>query len=74
MLYCIAINTGIGFITHQDRADFDIAGYPGDVWVTSDNAAALAWITRNGTLPTSKAEAQAVVDAAYSPDTSVPLP
>lgn len=74
MLYCIAINTGVGFITHEDRENFDIAGYPGNVWVTFDNVAALAWMTRTGTLPIFKAEAQAALDAACYPDAPVPLP
>jgi hypothetical protein len=26
-LYCTATNTGKGFITHQDRADFYIRGF-----------------------------------------------
>ena len=33
--YVVATNTGVGFITHQDRNDFQIQGYPADVWILS---------------------------------------
>ena len=61
-IYCTATNTGKGFFTHQDRKDFYLHGYPGDVWVVGDNSKGSAWINRiNGTAKT-KAEAQAIVD------------
>ena len=61
-LYCTATNTGKGFFTHQDLADFSLTSYIGNVWVLSDKPKATAWINRvNGTSKT-KAEAQTIVD------------
>jgi len=60
--YCVATNTGKGFITPRDRHDFFIRGYPVNIWVLSDKPKATAWINRvNGTSKT-KAEAQAIFD------------
>lgn len=61
MNYFVAINTGKGFITHEDNERSHIAGYPGDVWVTENNQ---TWATRVGAIEKTKAEAQALVDAA----------
>ena len=62
-LYCTATNSGKGFFTQQDRKDFYLSGYIGDVWVVGDNSKGSAWINRvNGTNKL-KAEAQAIVDA-----------
>lgn len=61
-LYCVAVNRGKGFITSQDRNNFDLRGYPGDVLVVEDNAHGVAWVNREGTTKT-KAEAQAITDA-----------
>tara|TARA_R110002020_G_scaffold7218_1_gene30579 strand:+ start:1015 stop:1311 length:297 start_codon:yes stop_codon:yes gene_type:complete len=61
--YCIATSTGKGFITHQDRHDFFIRGYPVNIWVVENNNAGVSWINRvNGTAKL-KAEAQAIFDA-----------
>ena len=61
--YCTATNTGKGFFAHQDRHDFFLAGFAGDVWVVGNNPAGVSWINRvNGTGKT-KPEAQAIVDA-----------
>ena len=62
--YAIGLNTGIGFITHPDREAFEVCGYPADVWVVDGSAAATAWITRNDLAISTKAAAQALVDAA----------
>jgi len=62
-LYCTATNSGKGFFTQQDRKDFYLSGYIGDVWVVGDNSKGSTWINRvNGTNKL-KAEAQAIVDA-----------
>ena len=37
--YCVAINTGKGFVTHQDRSDFYLSGRAGNVWVVGNNNA-----------------------------------
>ena len=62
--YAIGPNTGIGFITHPNREAFEIEGFPADVWVVDGSAAATAWITRNDLAVSTKAAAQALVDAA----------
>jgi len=61
-LYCTATNSGKGFITHQDRHDFFIRGFEGNVWVVEKNIESAAWISRvSGTSKTFD-EAQAIVD------------
>ena len=66
--YCTATNTGKGFITHQDRNDFYLAGY-GDILVIGPNAngttnlKASAWLDRVSATSKTKAEAQAIIDA-----------
>lgn len=62
MAYYVAVNTGKGFITHEDNESAHVAGYPGDVWVTENTT----WATRVGATSKTKAEAQALVDAAIS--------
>jgi hypothetical protein len=62
MAYYVAVNTGKGFITHEENELAHIAGYPGDVWVT-DNA---TWASRVGAIEKTKEEAQTLVDAAIS--------
>lgn len=62
--YAIGLNTGIGFITHPDREAFEVCGYPADVWVVDSSAAATAWIARNDLAVSTKAAAQALVNAA----------
>lgn len=76
MKYWTAYNTGYGFITYDDRARFTIAGYPADVWVTDDSAAATEWAARNNAASVTKAEAQALIDAlpvGTEPLTGLPL-
>ena len=59
--YCVATNTGKGFITHDDSRKFWISGQPGNVWVTTDCVESRHWIARNNGVSKTKAEAQAVV-------------
>ena len=61
MLYCTAKNWGLGFITHQDKEKGNISGYPGNVWVCADNH--LEWMAKINAVETTKAEAQAIVNA-----------
>ena len=51
-----------GFVTHADNEVNHVSNYPGDVWVTSGSD----WATRVGAEEKTKAEAQALVDAAIS--------
>lgn len=61
-LYCTATNTGKGFITHQDRADFYIRGFLADVWVVEKNLAGANWISRVSGTSKTHAEAKTIVD------------
>jgi hypothetical protein len=59
MAYYVAVNTGKGFITHEENESAHIAGYPGDVWVTENTT----WASRVEATSKTQAEAQALVDA-----------
>jgi hypothetical protein len=60
--YYQAINTGKGFITHEDNESAHVAGYPGDIWTTENTT----WATRVGATEKTLEQAQAIVDAAIS--------
>ena len=49
-----------GFVTHADNEASHVSNYPGDVWITSGSA----WADRVGAEEKSKAEAQALCNAA----------
>jgi len=58
--YCVATNTGKGFITPDDVKYTTIAGYQANIWgVGYQNT---AWITRVNGTPKTHAEAQAIID------------
>ena len=61
--YCVATNTGKGFITHDDSRRFWISGYPANVWVATDCVESRHWIARNNGVSKTKAEAQTLVTA-----------
>ena len=61
--YCVAVNSGKGFINARERMEFDLSGHPGDVWVVEDNLYGNAWIARNKGVVKTKENAQAIVDA-----------
>lgn len=63
MKYCIAENTGQGFITHRDSFLFEFQGYPLNIWVLKDNTGDLDWIQRVNGVQKTKKEAQALLDA-----------
>ena len=54
---------GDSFIRHEDRSQFTIEGFPGNVWVTEDNVYADRWIGRHGAVAKTKSQAQAIVDS-----------
>ena len=60
--YCVATNTGKGFITHDDSRKFWISGSPGKVWVCSDCAESRFWVARNNGTSKTKSEAQTLVN------------
>ena len=62
-MYGTATNTGKGFFTHEDRLNFFLRGYPGDVWVIGNNEKGALWLAEKNGVEKTKAEAQALVDA-----------
>jgi len=62
MKYFIAANTGKGFITHQENEVAHVSGWPAEVWVTENDV----WAARVGAVEKTKAEAQALIDAAIA--------
>ena len=52
---------GDSFIRHEDRSQFTIEGFPGNVWVTEDNVYADRWIARHGAVVKTKSQAQTIV-------------
>jgi hypothetical protein len=64
MEYYTAINYGKGFITHEDNERCYISGYPGNLWLTENNQ---IWADRVGAVSKTRAEAQAICDAAITP-------
>jgi hypothetical protein len=61
MNYYQAVNTGLGFITHEDNELAHVSGYPGDIWGTENTT----WAARVGAVEKTKEEAQAIQDAIY---------
>ena len=59
--YCVATNTGKGFITHADSRRFWISGYAANVWVATDCVESRHWIARNNGTSKTKSEAQTLV-------------
>ena len=59
--YCVATNTGKGFITHTDSRKFWISGQPGNVWVCDDIPESRDWVARNSGTVKTKAQAQTIV-------------
>tara|TARA_R110000824_G_scaffold374787_1_gene565396 strand:+ start:908 stop:1195 length:288 start_codon:yes stop_codon:yes gene_type:complete len=62
-IYGTATNTGKGFFTHQDRLDFFLSGYPGNVWVIGNNEKGAVWLASKNGITKTKEETQAIVDA-----------
>ena len=59
--YCVATNSGVGFITHTDSRKFWIRGYPGNVWVCDDIPESRDWAARNSAASKTKSQAQTIV-------------
>ena len=59
--YCVATNTGKGFITHTDSRKFWISGQPGNVWVCDDIPESRDWGARNSAASKTKSQAQTIV-------------
>ena len=65
-IYGVATNTGKGFFTAEDRRKFFLRGYPANVWMVGNNVDGAMWLAEKGAREKTKAEAQALVDAAIS--------
>ena len=61
-IYGVAENYGKNFFTAEDRRNFFLRGYPGNVWVIGQTEKGALWLAERGVEKT-KAEAQAIVDA-----------
>tara|TARA_R110002020_G_scaffold445675_1_gene657606 strand:- start:1285 stop:1593 length:309 start_codon:yes stop_codon:yes gene_type:complete len=61
--YCVATNTGKGFITHADSRKFWLQGYHANVWVATDCVESRHWVARNNGVSKTKSEAQALITA-----------
>ena len=59
--YCVAANSGVGFITHTDHRKFKIRGYQGNVWVCDDIPESRDWVARNSGSDKTKSQAQTIV-------------
>ena len=59
--YCVATNSGKGFITHTDSRKFWITGHPGNVWVCDDIPESRDWVARNSGSVKTKSQAQTIV-------------
>ena len=64
--YCVATNTGKGFITHEDSRAFSIQGFPGNVWVATDVRESRHWVARNNGVSKTKDQAQTIVTNAVN--------
>lgn len=49
------------FIRHEDRMQFHIEGFPGNVWITEDNVYGSRWIARHSAVVKTKSQAQTIV-------------
>jgi len=66
MIYIKTKNSGSGFIKAQDRINFQIFGYPADIWIVEDNKHGQQWaeeqIRYNEGQYLEKADAQSLVN------------
>jgi hypothetical protein len=62
-IYGTATNYGKGFFTAEDRRNFFLRGYPGDVWVVGNNEKGALWLAEKNGVEKTKSEAQAIVTA-----------
>ena len=62
-IYGTATNTGKNFLTVEDRRNFFLRGYPGEVWVVGNNEKGALWLAEKNGVEKTKSEAQALVTA-----------
>lgn len=75
-LYIIATNTGVGFITQEEKDSFWIEGFLPSLWVIQDCQAGKEWVTKvNGAQTTKNIAQQMVYDEwVKQPDPKPSLP
>ena len=64
--YIVAENTGVGFITHEEKENkvpLIVRGLPANVWEVENNSTGQTWIAKVKGVSKTKAQAQAIVDA-----------
>ena len=62
-IYGTETNYGKDFFTVEDRRNFFLRGYPGNVWAVGNNEKGALWLAEKNGVEQTKAEAQAIVDA-----------
>ena len=53
-------------LSHTDRGNFTIEGFPGNVYVLQDNSAASTWVSANSMSTITKSAAQTLVNNAMA--------
>lgn len=62
--YCVAINTGPGFIEKGDSRRLSPESFPGNLWkIPANNKFSTKWMTKVSAITKTLAEAQAIVDS-----------
>lgn len=66
MKYILAINTGKGFITHEDQEQKGLSflGYPQDIWIVDGNTTKItSWKNRVSGVEKTKEESQEIINS-----------
>ena len=71
MKYWLGANTGAGFIKDKEQQVYKIIGYAGNIWVTNDKDAAVAWAARNNLTEKTRAQAVTIQETAIENNITV---
>ena len=66
MKYWLGANTGAGFIKDKEQQVYKIIGYAGNIWVTNDSDASVAWASRNSLTEKTRAQAVTIQETAIA--------
>ena len=66
MKYWLGANTGVGFTVGNEIKRLEIRGYAGDIWVTNDKNAAVAWASRNSLAEKTRAQAVTIQETSIA--------
>ena len=66
MKYWLGANTGVGFTVGNEIKRLEIRGYAGNIWVTNDKNAAVAWASRNSLTEKTRAQAVTIQETAIA--------